>query len=78
MHTNRSNSQNTQCHQQTKYIQQAKEEEYSQQSRNVISEDSRQKTINTPDDKRTVPQNGEVIKTRSGQIVKKPDRHSYT
>ena len=45
VNTNRNNNQNTQCDQQTKYTQQAKEEEYIQQSRKVISEDSRQKTI---------------------------------
>ena len=78
VNTNRSNSQKAQCHQETKYTQQAKEEKYSQQSRKVVSEDSRQKTINTPEDKRTVQQNGKVIKTGSGQIVKKPDRLSYT
>ena len=57
VHTNRNNIHNTQCHQQTKYTQQAREEEYSQQSRKVVSEDKRQKNIYTPEDKRADPQN---------------------
>ena len=56
----------TQYCQQTKCIQQGCEGEHDQQSREVVNEDNRQKTINTPGDKVTIPQNGEVIKTRSG------------
>ena len=48
-----------------------------QQSRVVTDNNHRQETVNIPKDKRTVPPNGEVIKTRSGQIVKKLDRLLY-
>ena len=50
----------------------------SEHSSEVTDNDHRQETVNIPNDKRTFPQNGKVIKTRSGQIVKKPDRLLYT
>ena len=46
-------------------------------SREVANEDNRQKTLNTPGDKTTIPQNGKIIKTRSRHIIKKPDSHTH-
>ena len=40
------------------------------QSSNVIDNDHRQENVNIPKDKRIATQNGKVIRTRSGQIVK--------
>ena len=65
VHTSRSNINNTWYCQQTKCIKQGHEEEHDQQSTEVVNEDNRQKNINTPGDKVTIPQKGKIIKTTS-------------
>ena len=71
-HTNNSNIHNTQCHQQTKNTQQGRA------GSEVINNDHRPETINTPEENGTAQQKSKVIKTRYGWTVKKPDRLLYT
>ena len=74
MQTNNSDIHDTKCHQQTKKSQPGRGEDNRPQGSEVINKNHRQKSLNTPEDNGIVQQNSEVIKTRYGQTVKKPDR----
>ena len=76
--TSNNNIHSAQYSQQINNSQKGRAMENREQSSKVTDNEHRQKNVNIPKDKRTVPQNGEVTKTRSGQIVKKLDRLLYT
>ena len=70
------NSHSGQYHEQTN-TSQKEEAKDKEQYNTVANTNQRQERINSPIDKRTMLQGSEVIKTRSGPIVKKPDRLAY-
>ena len=76
-HTSNNKDHSGQCHQQTNNNQKGEARDKEQNSA-VANNDPRQENTNVSLDKRTTPQGSEVIKTRSGQIIKKPDRLVYT
>ena len=76
--TNKNNIHSAQYSQQTDNSQKGRGMDNREQSSEITDNNYRQETVNIPKDKRTSPSNDKVIKTRSGQIVKKPDRLSYT
>ena len=67
-----------QCNQQTNNTQKGKAMDNKEQSCLVAGNNCRQGARNVPKDEGTSLQDNEVIKTRSGQIVKKLDRFLYT
>ena len=77
-HNNDNINCSAQCNQQTNNAQKGKAMDNKEQSSIVTSNDHRQGAINVSKDKGVSLQDSEVIKTRSGQIVKKPDRLLYT
>ena len=77
-YTNNINNQWTQCNKQTESSLQGNSVDNRQENSKIINTNHKQHTINIQKDARTVPQNSEVVKTRSGKMVKKPDRLSYT
>ena len=66
-----------QCNQQTNNTQKGKAMDNKEQSSIVAGNSHRQGAINVPKDKGTSLQDNEVIKTRSGQIIRNPDRLLY-
>ena len=76
-YTSNHNDHSGQCHQQTNNNQKGEARDKEQNS-TVANNDLRQENTNVSIDERTIPQGSQVIKTRSGQIIKKPDRLVYT
>ena len=76
MYTTNNNIHNSQYHQQTKNTQQGRGEGNRKAAKLSIT--ITDKKLNTPENNGIVQQNSEVVKTRYGQRVKKPDRLSYT
>ena len=66
-----------QCNQHTNNTQKGKAMDNKEQNSIVGSNNHRQGSINVPKDKGISLKDSEVIKTISGQIVKKPDRLLY-
>ena len=75
-HTNGSNSHSGQYHQQTIHNQKGEARD-KEQNNTLANNKLREENRNVLIDKRTISQGSEVIKTRSGQIIKKPDRLTY-
>ena len=71
------NIHSAQYSQQTNNSQKGRVMDNGEQSSEVTDNNHRQENVNIPKDKRMAPQNGKGVSTRSGQIVKKPDRLSY-
>ena len=77
VYTSNHNDHRGQGHQQTNnnQIGEARDKE---QNSAVVNNDPRQENTHTSIDKRTIPHSSKVIKTRSRQIIRKPDRLVYT
>ena len=69
--TNINNIHSAQYSQQTDDSQKGRAMDNREKISKITDNDHRQETVNIPKDKRTVPQKGKVIKSRSGEIVKK-------
>ena len=77
-YTKNTNNQWTQWNKKTETSLQGKAVDNRQQNSEIINTNHKQDTRNTQKDARTAPQNGKVVKTSSGQVVKKLDRLLYT
>ena len=73
-YTNNNNNSSAQCSQQTNNTQKGKAMNNKEQSCVVVSNDHRQEAINISKDREKMSQDCGVIKTRTRQLVKKPDR----
>ena len=73
-HMSTINNQHTQYNQQAVDRQKGRTVDSKQQNSIVINADHKQDTMNVEKEITTSPQDSKVVKTRSRQIVKKPDR----
>ena len=76
MHTHSSNKQSGHYEQQSSHNQEGEEND-EEHKKTVTKNEQRQEKTNVPVDKRTSYNHNGVIKTKSGWLIKKPDRLGY-